>query len=90
MKCARLYAEFVYLAKQALRIFRSEFLRLSFEHDPRNFSVDRVVKQSSQQESWRLRQHFMRERAHQLGSQLYLFSRPGGGTEIRVAVPLES
>jgi signal transduction histidine kinase len=32
----------------------------------------------------------MRERASQLGSQLQLQSRPGRGTEIRVAVPLES
>jgi signal transduction histidine kinase len=32
----------------------------------------------------------MRERAQQLGGQLYLHSRPGMGTELRVAVPLES
>jgi signal transduction histidine kinase len=32
----------------------------------------------------------MRERAQQLGGQLFLHSEPGSGTEIRVAVPLES
>jgi signal transduction histidine kinase len=32
----------------------------------------------------------MRERAQQLGGQLSLQSRPGAGTEVRVAIPLES
>jgi signal transduction histidine kinase len=32
----------------------------------------------------------MRERAQQLGGQLFLHSEPGAGTEVRVAVPLES
>jgi signal transduction histidine kinase len=60
-------------------------VKLGIQDDGRGFDSDHPPTEAG---------HFgvvgMRERASQLGSQLQLHSRPGRGTEIRVAVPLES